>query len=84
MKESTHVPYRHSGRPHHRRRCGHIATTGTATANAGTEGASVGSPGVASGNLLQEPTYLQINLRGNTLDETGVLNPAAGNACVNR
>jgi hypothetical protein len=47
------------------------------------EGAAVGSPGVASGNVVQVPVDVPVNACGNTVNVAGALNPAAGNACVN-
>ena len=49
----------------------------------GAEGAAVNSPGVVSGNVVQAPIDTGISLCGNTIDVVGVLNPAAGNLCVN-
>ncbi|MEU6478867.1 chaplin [Streptomyces sp. NPDC047017] len=54
-----------------------------AFADAGAEGAAVGSPGVISGNTIQVPVHVPINLCGNTIDIIGLLNPAFGNTCVN-
>ncbi|WUC97823.1 chaplin [Streptomyces sp. NBC_00525] len=54
-----------------------------AFADAGAEGAAVASPGVVSGNTIQVPINIPINLCGNTIDVVGVLNPAFGNTCVN-
>ncbi|MFH8785014.1 chaplin [Streptomyces roseoverticillatus] len=56
--------------------------TGTALADAGAKGAAVGSPGVISGNVIQVPIQIPINLCGNTIDIIGLLNPASGNVCV--
>ncbi|MFD3485610.1 chaplin [Streptomyces sp. NPDC058665] len=56
---------------------------GIAAADAGAEAAAVGSPGVLSGNLLQVPVHVPVNLCGNTADVVGLLNPAFGNTCVN-
>ena len=56
---------------------------GPAMADAGAEGAAVGSPGVLSGNNIQIPVHVPINLCGNTVDIVGVLNPAFGNTCIN-
>ncbi|MFI5620770.1 chaplin [Streptomyces sp. NPDC051567] len=56
---------------------------GSAVADAGAEGAAVGSPGVLSGNLLQIPVHVPVNVCGNTIDLIGLLNPAFGNTCVN-
>ncbi|MFF6998279.1 chaplin [Streptomyces sp. NPDC008313] len=41
------------------------------------------SPGILSGNAVQVPIDLDINVCGNTVDVVGVLNPATGNTCVN-
>ncbi|WP_405447404.1 chaplin [Streptomyces achromogenes] len=56
---------------------------GVASASAGAGGAAVGSPGVISGNVIQIPLHVPINLCGNTIDIVGLLNPAFGNTCVN-
>ncbi len=50
---------------------------------AAAQGAAIGSPGVLSGNLVQVPIDVPINLCGNTIDIIGLLNPASGNTCVN-
>ncbi|MER6914485.1 chaplin [Streptomyces sp. NPDC000594] len=61
-----------------------LTGAGAATADAGAEGAAVGSPGVASGNVVQVPVHVPLNVCGNTVDVLiGVLNPAAGNTCAN-
>ncbi|MFI6687293.1 chaplin [Streptomyces sp. NPDC050485] len=65
---------------------GLVIAAGGATpvfADAGAEGAAIGSPGVLSGNLLQVPVHLPINVCGNTVSVIGALNPAFGNTCVN-
>ncbi|WP_369195546.1 chaplin [Streptomyces djakartensis] len=65
---------------------GAIMALGVATpamADAGAQGAAVGSPGVLSGNVIQVPVHIPINLCGNTVDIIALLNPAFGNACVN-
>ncbi|MFG2721164.1 chaplin [Streptomyces sp. NPDC048416] len=63
-----------------------IAAGGAAPAfaDAGAEGAAVGSPGVLSGNLLQVPIHIPVNVCGNTVDVIGLLNPAFGNTCINK
>ncbi|MFE4855692.1 chaplin [Streptomyces sp. NPDC056670] len=55
-----------------------------AFADAGAKGAAVGSPGVLSGNLLQVPVHVPINLCGNTVNVIALLNPAFGNTCINK
>ncbi|CAL9461363.1 hypothetical protein SUDANB140_02652 [Streptomyces sp. enrichment culture] len=54
-----------------------------AFADAGAEGAAVGSPGVLSGNVVQVPVNVGANVCGNSINVVGLLNPAFGNACVN-
>ncbi|WP_328929225.1 chaplin [Streptomyces sp. NBC_00190] len=56
---------------------------GLAVADAGAHGAAVGSPGVLSGNLLQVPVHVPVNVCGNTVNVIALLNPAFGNTCVN-
>ncbi|MER7824350.1 MULTISPECIES: chaplin [unclassified Streptomyces] len=56
---------------------------GSAAADSSAEGAAVGSPGVLSGNLLQVPVHVPVNVCGNTVNVVGLLNPAFGNVCVN-
>ncbi|MEU8435269.1 chaplin [Streptomyces sp. NPDC029216] len=56
---------------------------GAASADAQAEGAAVGSPGVLSGNLVQVPVHIPINVCGNSVNVIGALNPAFGNVCVN-
>ncbi|WP_329386578.1 chaplin [Streptomyces sp. NBC_01716] len=46
-------------------------------------GAATNSPGLLSGNLVQAPLDIPLNICGNSVDLVGVLNPAFGNACVN-
>ncbi|MDH6145073.1 MULTISPECIES: chaplin [Kitasatospora] len=60
-----------------------LGGAGVAAASAGAEGAAVGSPGVLSGNLIQVPIHIPINICGDTVDVVGVLNPAFGNTCIN-
>ncbi|MFF8189585.1 chaplin [Streptomyces bobili] len=60
-----------------------VSGAGLAMADSGAQGAAVGSPGVLSGNLVQVPVHVPINLCGNTVNVIGLLNPAFGNTCVN-
>ncbi|MFF8980931.1 chaplin, partial [Streptomyces cellulosae] len=55
------------------------ATSGGATA----VGKEQGSPGVISGNTIQVPVHIPLNVCGNTVNVVGLLNPSAGNACEN-
>ncbi|GGM92241.1 membrane protein [Streptomyces fuscichromogenes] len=54
-----------------------------AFADAGAQGAAVKSPGVLSGNVIQIPVHVPINLCGNSIDVIALLNPTFGNTCVN-
>ncbi|MFD3699599.1 chaplin [Streptomyces sp. NPDC058646] len=56
---------------------------GIAAADATAEGAAIGSPGVLSGNVVQVPIHIPVNLCGNTVNIVGLLNPAFGNTCIN-
>ncbi|WP_329564971.1 chaplin [Kitasatospora sp. NBC_01266] len=60
-----------------------LGAAGAANASAGAEGVAAHSPGVASGNAIQVPVHIPVNLCGNTVDVIGVLNPAFGNTCAN-
>ncbi|WP_353943760.1 chaplin [Streptomyces sp. HUAS MG91] len=40
------------------------------------------SPGLLSGNSVQAPVDIGLNLCGNTADVVGALNPSTGNACA--
>ncbi|MFK0257811.1 chaplin [Streptomyces sp. NPDC090445] len=59
------------------------AGAGLAVADAGAHGAAIGSPGVLSGNVVQVPVHVPINLCGNTVNVIALLNPAFGNTCIN-
>ncbi|MEV7659532.1 chaplin [Streptomyces anulatus] len=56
---------------------------GLASADAGAQGLAAASPGVGSGNAVQVPVHVPVNLCGNTINVIGLLNPAFGNTCVN-
>ncbi|MFI9149771.1 chaplin [Streptomyces sp. NPDC053367] len=56
---------------------------GVASADAGANGVAAHSPGVLSGNAVQVPIHVPVNVCGNTVDIIGLLNPAFGNTCVN-
>ncbi|MFI1284408.1 chaplin [Streptomyces sp. NPDC020858] len=54
-----------------------------AMADAGAAGKAAGSPGVLSGNNVQVPVNIPINLCGNTVNVAALLNPSFGNVCIN-
>ncbi|MEU3728090.1 chaplin ChpG [Streptomyces sp. NPDC033538] len=58
-------------------------TTGVAVADSGAQAVAAHSPGVLSGNVLQVPVHVPVNVCGNTIDIVGLLNPAFGNECEN-
>ncbi|KQX82681.1 MULTISPECIES: chaplin [unclassified Streptomyces] len=60
-----------------------VSGAGLAMADAGAQGAAVGSPGVLSGNVVQVPVHIPVNVCGNSVSVIGLLNPAFGNACLN-
>ncbi|MFD7546147.1 chaplin [Streptomyces sp. NPDC059578] len=60
-----------------------LGGAGMATADAGAAAEAIGSPGVLSGNIVQIPLHVPVNVCGNTIDVIGILNPAFGNTCVN-
>ncbi|MBO1337393.1 chaplin [Streptomyces sp. VRA16 Mangrove soil] len=58
-------------------------TAGVAAADSGAQGAATHSPGVISGNVVQVPVHVPVNVCGNTVNVIGLLNPAFGNSCTN-
>ncbi|MGW1930398.1 chaplin [Streptomyces sp. NPDC001919] len=65
---------------------GGIVAAGASVASAhGAEatGQALHSPGVASGNLVQVPVHVPVNVSGNTVNVIGLLNPAFGNHALN-
>jgi hypothetical protein len=58
-------------------------TAGVAVADSDAHAVAAHSPGVLSGNAIQVPVHIPINLCGNTINVVGLLNPAFGNTCVN-
>ncbi|KIZ19701.1 chaplin [Streptomyces natalensis] len=66
---------------------GTLMAVGAATpafADAHAKGGAKGSPGVFSGNAIQVPIHVPINVCGNTVQFVGLLNPAFGNVCINK
>jgi hypothetical protein len=63
-----------------------IAVGGAAApafADSGAIGGAAHSPGVLSGNVVQVPVHIPVNLCGNTVNVIALLNPAFGNTCAN-
>ena len=51
---------------------------------ASADGTAADSAGVISGNTVQVPVDVPVNVCGNTVNVVGLLNPAAGNSCTNK
>lgn len=62
---------------------GVLGGAGVASADAGAQGGASNSPGVLSGNNVQVPVHVPVNVCGNSIDVIGALNPTAGNKCKN-
>ncbi|MBB5118320.1 hypothetical protein FHS36_001752 [Streptomyces eurocidicus] len=60
-----------------------LAGAGAASAHAQADGHAQNSPGVVSGNVIQVPVKVPVNVCGNTINVVGLFNPAVGNHCVN-
>ncbi|RDG36594.1 chaplin ChpH [Streptomyces corynorhini] len=61
-----------------------LAGAGMAVADSGAQAAAIGSPGVLSGNVVQVPVHIPVNVCGNTINVIGLLNPSFGNVCINK
>ncbi|MFE4174611.1 chaplin family protein [Streptomyces sp. NPDC056909] len=75
----AHAPQRHETHP---RTEGHPRQEAVGT-GAAASAIAKGSPGVGSGNVVQAPLHIPLNVCGNSVDLIGVLNPAFGNRCEN-
>ncbi|GAA3928346.1 hypothetical protein GCM10022244_41800 [Streptomyces gulbargensis] len=60
-----------------------VGTAGVAAADAGAAGVAAASPGIVSGNVVQVPIHVPINICGNSVNIIALLNPTFGNVCVN-
>ncbi|WP_354643376.1 chaplin [Kitasatospora camelliae] len=62
-----------------------LVGAGAASAHGGAhaEGFAAGSPGVLSGNSIQAPVHVPVNVCGNTVSVIGLFNPAFGTCCTN-
>ncbi|MFF9482097.1 chaplin [Streptomyces sp. NPDC014733] len=59
-----------------------VGAASPAFADAGASGVAANSPGVLSGDNIEVPIHLPVEVCGNTIDIIGLLNPAFGNTCV--
>ncbi|MEV0491758.1 chaplin [Streptomyces atratus] len=65
---------------------GTLMAIGAATpafADAGADGSALNSQGLISGNVVQAPVHVPVNVTGNALSVIGLLNSAFGSASVN-
>jgi hypothetical protein len=60
-----------------------LGMAGPAFADAGAQGGAANSPGLASGNVIEAPVHVPVNVCGDTIDIIALLNPAFGAACGN-
>ncbi|MFI5802032.1 chaplin [Streptomyces sp. NPDC051561] len=61
-----------------------LGAASPAMADAGADAAASNSPGVLSGNVVQVPVHVPVNVCGNSINVIALLNPAFGNTCVNK
>lgn len=59
------------------------AGAGTALADSNADAIAAKSPGVISGNVIQVPVHIPVNLCGNSINFIAFVNPTIGNVCVN-
>ncbi|GGT10897.1 membrane protein [Streptomyces kurssanovii] len=59
-----------------------LGSAAPAMADAGAEGIAAGSAGVLSGNVIQLPVSVPLNLTGNSVNVLGLLNPVSGNTSI--
>ncbi|MGW3267457.1 chaplin family protein [Streptomyces sp. NPDC001056] len=63
---------------------GVLSLYGTAAlADSNAQATAKGSPGVLSGNSIQVPVHVPVNVCGNSVDVAALLDPAFGNSCAN-
>ncbi|WP_405387602.1 MULTISPECIES: chaplin [unclassified Streptomyces] len=60
-----------------------LGAAAPAMADSGAGAVAAHSPGVLSGNVVQVPIHIPVNVCGNTVNVIGLLNPAFGNTCIN-
>ena len=61
-----------------------LTGAGSAAADSTALGSASNSPGFLSGNVIQVPIHIPVNVCGNSIGLITILNPAFGNHCTNR
>ncbi|MER6981987.1 chaplin [Streptomyces carpinensis] len=61
-----------------------MTCAGTAAADAGAQGTASNSGGLLSGNVIQVPVDLGLNVCGDSIDVIGLFNPAGGSGCATK
>ncbi|MGW6908857.1 chaplin family protein [Streptomyces sp. NPDC054940] len=62
---------------------GGVKKASVSNSGASAEGSGKDSPGIASGNVVELPVHVPVNVSGNSVNVVGVGNPATGNESVN-
>jgi hypothetical protein len=60
-----------------------MAGAGMASAEANAHGSAQDSPGIVSGNNVQVPVHVPVNVCGDTISVIGLLDQAVDNHCTN-
>ncbi|WP_034268958.1 chaplin [Actinospica robiniae] len=60
-----------------------VGGAGAAMADTSAQGFAADSPGLLSGNNVQAPLHIPVNVTGNTISVIGLLNSAFGNTSWN-
>jgi hypothetical protein len=60
-----------------------LAGAGLANAEATAHGSAYDSPGIVSGNNVQIPIHIPVNVCGDTISVIGILDQAFDNHCTN-
>ncbi|MET7766124.1 chaplin [Streptomyces sp. NPDC005336] len=58
-----------------------VTGAGVASAQSQADGGAMMSPGIVSGNNVQAPVHVPVNVCGNTVTVIGLMNPALGTPC---
>ncbi|MGW8379593.1 chaplin [Streptomyces sp. ODS28] len=59
-----------------------LGSTGAALADSGAQGSATGSPGLVSGNNIQVPVHIPVQVCGNSIGVVSIANPTFGDKCA--